>query len=381
MTAYDSDLETYKRRERYKSVIEVVKSSTDVKLLLDIYNLDYKSTRGDTSFRMVCPIHLNADRKDGFLFDNGTKSYKCFTKGCHGDVIQFVQEMDHCTFNEAVKKLADINNIDIENWSDADVYRNKYERFVEDVMEFGKMLHERTNELSDGGNIIRDVNELNHYVRLIVWCSEDSRRGLTEEMIDEFDVRLGRMEEDPYKHLRIIVPIYDEYGNYIGQVGRTWYDVDRGKYWYMPAGLAKSAFVFNGNRAKEHVMDFDSTVATMFLCEGTFDVLKFHKVGIFSAVAIFGSDPSVDQMRIIGKFCDRAVLCFDDDKAGVKGTKRFNSLVIENNLDVEVKVLCVSVGKKDVGEMSGYEIKKALGNLMDYDEWLARLEGRLDLTN
>ena len=54
-------------------------------------------------------------------------------------------------------------------------------------------------------------------------------------------------------------------------------------------------------------------------------------------------------------------------------------MAIENNLDVEIKVLCVPVGKKDVGEMSGYEIKKALGNLMDYDEWLERLEGRLDL--
>ena len=379
MAYYNNDVESGIRKDRYKEIIEAVKAATNVKVLLDMYNLDYKSTRNDESFRLVCPIHPGADRKDGFLFDNESKSYRCFTKECHGDVITFIQEMDRCTFRDAVLKLAEINNIEIDNWSNSDVYRSKYERFSERAKEFGRIIHERKYELENGGNINRDTSELLRYVRLPDYCSEESRRGLDKETIDEFDVRLGRMVEDPYKHLRIIVPIHDEYGNYIGQVGRTWYSVDRGKYWYVPTGLGKSKFVFNGNRAKDHVMEYDDEKATIFVCEGAFDVLKLWKIGIKSAVAIFGSEPSEDQLRIVNKFADRFILCFDDDVAGVKATKHFNTMVSEKKIGAEIKIMKIPIGKKDVGDMTGYDIRKALEDLMSYTDWLKRLKNRIDL--
>ena len=52
----------------------------------------------------LCPFH--PDKNPSFSVRHGKQFYQCFS--CHeaGDVIRFVQEIEGCSFTEALEKLA-----------------------------------------------------------------------------------------------------------------------------------------------------------------------------------------------------------------------------------------------------------------------------------
>lgn len=52
----------------------------------------------------LCPFH--PDKNPSFSVHHGKQFYQCFS--CHeaGDVIRFVQEIEGCSFTEALEKLA-----------------------------------------------------------------------------------------------------------------------------------------------------------------------------------------------------------------------------------------------------------------------------------
>ena len=364
-------------KDKYNVVTQAIKNAVDVSVLLDNYGVHYQSNGQGNKYRSACPIH-NGDRPDSFVFDNDSKTYKCFSNECHGDVFQFVMELEHCSFPEARKKLANMCNIDVGNWTDKKVKETQLQTFIKTVKSFGDILAKRKSELNGSGNIYRDYSELDIYPKLPYYCSKTSRR-INRKTINDFDVRMGRLDEDPYKHLRFIIPIHDEYGNYIGQVTRTWYDVDRSKYWYVPQGLKKGMFVFNGNRAKRHVMDYDDKVATLFVCEGTFDVLKLWQMGYKNSVAIFGSKPSDSQIRIVAEMADRFILCFDNDVSGIKATRSFANMISDKSINADLMVFYIPIEKNDMGKLSKEEIRYGMDHLMTYGEWGKLLEERLDV--
>jgi len=287
-------------------------------------------------------------------------------------------ELDRCNFKQAVKKLADLNNINIDNWDEREVYRNKLDRFVTKASRYADIIQRKERDKETGGNVFRDEDELDDYIMLPECCGV-GRRGISPETQIDFNIRMGRIKSDPYKHLRIIIPIHDENGKYIAVAGRTWYKVSRSKYWYDPAGLAKNLFVFNLHRAKRHVFDNGEIKPTLFVCEGSFDVLKLHQMGYGNSVAIFGANPTVEQFRLMTAVAGRLVLCLDDDEAGVRATKTMLKLVADNASDIEIMIFPIPVGFKDVGNMDDQQIEESMMSLMKPEDWLKRTRHRIDL--
>ena len=355
--------------ELFKGVLDTIREATDIRLLLDLYNINYKTNREETKFRSICPIHPGADNPDSFLFKGDKKTYKCFSGGCHGDLFKFVMEMEKCTFWEAVKKLADINNIDTAHIDQRDIYRSKFERFLDEVGGFKEVIEKRKREFEVGANVYRDVEELKQFVPLPEYCSMKSRRDIDFFAQREFDVRFGRLSEDPYRHLRIIIPIHDEFGNYIAHLGRTWYSVKKAKYWYVPSGLAKNMFVFNLHRAKKHVRDMGDNIPTLFVCEGAFDVLKLWQMGYKNSVAIFGSEPTENQFKLVDAVVSRLILCFDNDEQGVKATKAMLNIATKLSSVSEILILPIPDEVNDVGEMSCDQIEESMMSLMAPNIW------------
>lgn len=59
---------------------------------------------GPGSLKGLCPFH--DEKTPSFTVRPGVGAYHCFGCGVGGDVIRFVQEVDHLTFVEAVERLA-----------------------------------------------------------------------------------------------------------------------------------------------------------------------------------------------------------------------------------------------------------------------------------
>ena len=82
--------------------IDEVRQRTDIKEVVDGY-VTLKSA-GIGSFKGLCPFH--DERSPSFHVRPQVGTYHCFGCGEGGDVISFLQKMDHTTFSETVEKLA-----------------------------------------------------------------------------------------------------------------------------------------------------------------------------------------------------------------------------------------------------------------------------------
>jgi hypothetical protein len=82
--------------------IDEVRQRTDIKEVVEAY-VTLKSA-GIGSWKGLCPFH--DERSPSFHVRPQMGSYHCFGCGEGGDVISFVQKLDHTSFSETVEKLA-----------------------------------------------------------------------------------------------------------------------------------------------------------------------------------------------------------------------------------------------------------------------------------
>ena len=66
---------------------------------------------GGGNLKGLCPFH--DERTPSFNVTPGKDLYHCFSCGAGGDVIKFVQEIEHLTFTEAVERLAARANVQL----------------------------------------------------------------------------------------------------------------------------------------------------------------------------------------------------------------------------------------------------------------------------
>jgi len=379
MTQTAKNKDNDKKFQLLGDIKEMVRNATDVRVLMDVYGVKYKPSAKDT-YRSAggCPIH-GGDSAGSFVFDNNSKTYHCFTHKCRGDVFNFVMRLSGCKFHEAIKKVADINGMDISHIDENAIFKVKAGGFVSKIKSLGNQLRQKEIEIRRGlKNAARDVSELDDYMRLPL-CSMESRRDIDLEMQNEFDVRLGRMSEDPFRHIRIIIPMHDEHGNYIGQCGRSWQKDLEPKYWYLPVGIKKGMFVFNIHRAKRHVRLYPNDKSTLFVCEGSFDAGKLWRMGYKNAVATFGADMSDTQCDLITTYADRIVICYDDDAAGIRATRKAIPLITTKKSDAEILIFPIEYGKKDIDAMTEDSIQDGMCSLLTPKMWAERIKHRIDL--
>ena len=82
--------------------IDEVRQRTDIKEVVDGY-VTLKGA-GLGSYKGLCPFH--DERSPSFTVRPQVGRYHCFGCGEDGDVISFVQKLDHISFHEAVEKLS-----------------------------------------------------------------------------------------------------------------------------------------------------------------------------------------------------------------------------------------------------------------------------------
>ena len=104
----------------------------------------------------------------------------------------------------------------------------------------------------------------------------------------------------------------------------------------------KSRTLFAMNYAKDAVKDRE-----IILCEGYMDVIALHAAGFQNAVATLGTALTQEQARLIAKYADTVILCYDSDNAGKKATER--AIGILGEIGLEIRVLQMT-GAKDPDE-------------------------------
>ena len=316
--------------------IDEVRTRTDLKEIVDSY-VTLKSA-GIGSFKGLCPFH--DERSPSFHVRPQMGYFHCF--GCQesGDVISFIQKMDHISFSEAVEKLAGRIGYEL-RYEDGGTGPRR-----EDV---GKR-----QRLLDAHKIAGEFFR----AQLLTPAAAAGRqfldeRGFDREAAERFGVGFAPQGWDALlKHLsgkgftqdelkltgmfsegqrgiydrfrgRLIWPIRDIAGDTVGFGARKLFDDDQGpKYLNTPeTSLYKKSQVLYGiDLAKKAI----ASKRQLVVVEGYTDVMACHLAGVDTAVATCGTAFGTDHIKVARRLLSddgtggEVVFTFDGDAAGQK---------------------------------------------------------------
>ena len=292
----------------------------------------------------LCPFH--GEKTASFTVYPENDSFYCFGCGAGGDVITFVKRIENLDYIDAVKFLADRAGMKMPESDFNDATSKMRTRILEANREAARFFHAtlyspagrealdyyHRRSYTDGtirhfglGYAPNDFGQLRDHMR---------KKGFKdEELVAAFlcaQSKKGKGVYDVFRH-RVMVPIIDIRGNVIAFGGRV-LDDSKPKYVNTSDTLAfkKTQNLFALNFAKAHKEQ------QLILCEGYMDVIALHQAGFTNAVAALGTSFTADHARLVARYAKEAILIFDADAAGQKGTQRAIGLLRETGVDIRV---------------------------------------------
>lgn len=340
----------------------------------------------------LCPFHN--EKTPSFNIYPGSNSFYCF--GCNkgGDVIAFVMGVENLDFPEAVRWLAQRAGMTVPEDGVDDSMSRLRTRILEINRETARFYFKTlsTPEGRPGLEYFRrrglDSATIRHFG---LGYSPDSgfalvnhlkAMGYTQQEMVQADVARLSKKGHPYDRYRgrAMFPILDLRGNVVAFGGRILTD-EKPKYINTADTPVyhKSSGLFAMNFAK------DAGGRSLILAEGYMDVIALHRAGFTNAIASLGTALTEEQARIIKRYADEAVICYDSDGAGQRATQR--AIPILKGTGLRVRVITVPGGKDPDEFLRNYgkdgparfkQLLEAGGNDVEYR--LAEVRKKYDLT-
>ncbi len=313
------------------------------------------------NFKANCPFHK--EKTPSFMISPERQSWHCFGCGIGGDVFSFTMRYENVEFGEALRILADKAGIELRRLNPAEY---KYTGLLYELNQLAKEFFRKELENSQ---------EAKKYL---------AERGLKQETINEFEIgwapnkpealtfHLLNMNYRPEDMVqaglsfktdrgaqidrfrgRIMFPIHNHLGKVVGFTGRILPQLDNGqtgKYVNSPETpiFNKSKLLYGFWKSKDAIRD----AGEAFLVEGQMDFLMSYQTGVRNVFASSGTALTPDHLRVLKRMCEKLVVSFDSDAAGLAAGERAIELAEAN--DFQVKVL--SLGKyKDPAEAAQAE--------------------------
>lgn len=295
----------------------------------------------------VCPFH--SEKTPSFSVNADKQLYYCFGCGAGGNVVGFVMDMYKYTFPEAIEYLASQTNIPLEYEegfaSDSGAYQKKkmlYQMNKDAARYFyGNFLKNKTalayiknRGLSDEtvktfavGYAPNSVNGLYRYLKTKNYSDED--------ILLSSLVRKNNGGFYDYFRNRIMFPIMDVSDNIVAFGGRVM-DNTQPKYLNSPETIVffKHNTLFNLNRAKKSL-----SKDPLIIVEGYMDVISLCDKGVFNVCATLGTALNPAHAKLILRYSDNVVLCYDGDAPGRNAAVRGAEILSGGGLEPKVLLL------------------------------------------
>lgn len=137
---------------------------------------------------------------------------------------------------------------------------------------------------------------------------------------------------------RLIFPICDEQGRVVGFSGRILAgDEKTAKYVNSPETpiFTKSKIFFGLDKSKRAILDAGYAI----ICEGQLDLIACFMNGVQNIIAPQGTAFTDQHARILKRYANEAVLCFDSDNAGQNAIVRSLDHLLASGVAVRVAVV------------------------------------------
>ena len=348
-----------------------------------------------------CPFHN--EKTPSFTVSPTKGIYKCFGCGKGGNSINFVMEIEHFNYPEALKFVAKKYNIEIEE---------------------EEMTSEQLERANEKDSLFIVSNFANDYFQDMLWDTEEGKaiglsyfkeRGFTKETIKKFELGYSPKAKDAFSQAalkkaydkmvlvssglslindssgeivdrfkeRTMFPIQSYSGRTLGFGGRAFNPNAKAKYLNSPETLIyhKSKVLYGLNFAKNAI----GKEGMCYIVEGYTDVISMHQSGIENVVSASGTALTLEQIKLINRLAQNIVLLFDGDNAGIKATYKSINMILKEGMNVKIAAFPEgddpdSFSKK----LSTKEFKSFLNNeaidFIDYKIKISQLESISDPT-
>ena len=343
--------ETIQRVAEANDIVEVISSYFPLK-------------RAGTSWRALCPFHR--EKTPSFHVNPQRQSYHCFGCGAGGTVFRFVMEYEHVDFPSAVRRLAQRAGVPvIEEAGSAPDDRTLLlrKRLLALHAEAASWFHENLLKSSNAETARRYLqsrkistetarswllgyapesrNSLLDHLRSQQFSNEEIMQGglaLAKEEARESDAGVSGGRLFPRFRGRPMFPIRNDYGEVIAFSGRVLDPaVKTAKYVNSPdtALFSKGRVVYGLDKSKRALIE----ASTAIVCEGQIDVIRAFEAGVRNVIAPQGTAFTSEQARLLRRFVETVILCFDSDQAGQKAIGRSLPALLGCGLEVRVALL------------------------------------------
>ncbi|MCL1803555.1 MAG: DNA primase [Eubacteriaceae bacterium] len=321
---------------------KVIDATDFVNIASQYTSLNKKSGR----YVGLCPFHN--EKTPSFYLDEDKKLYHCF--GCQkgGNAVGFVMEMNNMPYIEAIEHLAGLANIPLEKSGDAEsdaAYSQK------------KKIYEINKAAANYyyTQLLRNSQALSYL----------ASRGITAQSVRAFGMGYAPGNQELFKHLkskdysesdilasglvrkneagyprdfffgRVIFPIQDVSGQMIAFGGRAMGDAQP-KYLNSAenAVYQKAFHLYHLYSAKKEIAS-----APLILVEGYMDVIMLAQHGITNTAASLGTALSAQHAKLIRRYTQTVVLCYDSDSAGIKAATRASDILLETGIEPKIVFL------------------------------------------
>jgi len=330
---------------------EQIRAANDIVEVVGTY-LPLK--RAGTNFVALCPFHK--EKSPSFNVSPDRQIFHCF--GCHkgGDVFTFVQEYEHITFIEALRRLAERAKIPLQMESSSG--QEKAHFLKETLLQIHEQITQRwqaalTNDAA--GQIARDYLARRHVsaeaVKLFrlgyapdAWddtVNWSRGRGFELATVEQAGLIIRKEGESRYYDRfrgRLMFPICDEQGRVIAFSGRVLTgDEKTAKYVNSPETplFTKGKVIFGLDKARRALLDAGFGI----ICEGQLDMIACYMAGVQNIVAPQGTALTADHARILKRYVDEVILCFDSDSAGQNAMLRALDDLLVSGLAIRVATI------------------------------------------
>ena len=297
---------------------------------------------GGGSLKGLCPFH--DERSPSFHVTPSRGMWYCFGCGEGGDVINFVQKVDHLSFAETVEKLAEKTGVQL-RYVEGGAAINKQQGVRTRLVEAHKIAaafyaEQLTSPAAQIGREFLtargfDAQTAEHFGVGYAPQSWDALtahlrgKGFTdEELLAGGLVSQGNRGIYDRFRGRLVWPIRDLGGDVVGFGARKLTDDDDGpKYLNTPETpiYKKSQVLYGIDLARKEISKNQQAV----IVEGYTDVMACHLAGVTTAVATCGTAFGADHIKVLRRLLmdddqmkGQVVFTFDGDAAGQKAAMR-----------------------------------------------------------
>jgi DNA primase len=330
----------------HDDIVERIKSESDIVAIISGF-VNLKKAGKD--YRGLCPFHQ--EKTPSFFVIPNKGFYHCFGCGAGGNVINFIMQHERLEYPEALRFLANKAGIII---PDTKARRSDSDALFE-AISLADSFFKKSLENPDIGEIARGYLDSRGIIKSTRetfsigyapsgWdglLRQASASGIQPTILER--VGLVIKKEGYYDRFRnrLMIPIRNLSGRIVGFGGRMLPGDDSGaKYINSPETeiYKKGNILFGFDLSKDHIREKNKAIVV----EGYFDLIALFQCGIKNVVAVSGTGFTPEQAALLARFCERVILLYDPDSAGIRAA--FRACGVLYNAGIEPRLIRLTKG-------------------------------------